>query len=137
MSRVFEEHDYIGLSKVSSIEEQTSDKSKNSDISDKKNTKTLNFKATELRLGLPGSQSPENGVGDDDHFNYKNVGKFNNLVSGAKRGFSDAITGASNNWGLSENGGSDTTAMEENDDKKLQSSPPVSVQPSSAIASSK
>ncbi|RZB95097.1 Auxin-responsive protein IAA27 isoform B [Glycine soja] len=44
----------------------------------------LNLKATELRLGLPGCESPEReGV-------FKSV-----VVSGAKRGFSDAIDG---NW---------------------------------------
>lgn len=37
----------------------------------------LNLKATELRLGLPGSESPERG-----------------LVSGAKRGYSDTMNGA-------------------------------------------
>ncbi|KAL9330152.1 hypothetical protein ACSQ67_005155 [Phaseolus vulgaris] len=52
----------------------------------------LNLKATELRLGLPGCESPEReGV-------FKTV-----VVSGAKRGFSDAIDGGSGNW----NGGSE------------------------------
>ncbi|KAK7398966.1 hypothetical protein VNO78_10140 [Psophocarpus tetragonolobus] len=52
----------------------------------------LNLKATELRLGLPGCESPEReGV-------FKSV-----VVSGAKRGFSDAIHGGSENW----NGGSE------------------------------
>ncbi|RDX97338.1 Auxin-responsive protein IAA27, partial [Mucuna pruriens] len=54
----------------------------------------LNLKATELRLGLPGCESPErerDGV-------FKSV-----VVSGAKRGFSDAIDGGSGNW----NGGSE------------------------------
>ncbi|XP_021741474.1 auxin-responsive protein IAA27-like isoform X2 [Chenopodium quinoa] len=139
MSRVFEEHDYIGLSEVSSIEDQTSDKSKNSAFSDKNNTKILNFKATELRLGLPGSQSSENGDDDNDKngddFNYK-VAKLNSLVSGAKRGFSDAINGASNNWGSSENGGSNDNSVK-NEEKKMQNSP-VSVQPAnSVLASSK
>ncbi|XP_076950733.1 auxin-responsive protein IAA27-like [Bidens hawaiensis] len=49
------------------------------------NTKDLNFKATELRLGLPGSESPEREVV---------------LVAGAKRGFSDAIKGGSWKWVL-------------------------------------
>ncbi|PHT60901.1 hypothetical protein T459_35250 [Capsicum annuum] len=39
-------------------------------------SKDLNFKATELRLGLPGSESPPNGV-------------LKNFPSGAKRGFLD------------------------------------------------
>lgn len=49
------------------------------------NNKDLNFKATELRLGLPGSESPEREVA---------------LVAGAKRGFSDAIKGGSWKWAL-------------------------------------
>ncbi|WVZ25520.1 hypothetical protein V8G54_004064 [Vigna mungo] len=52
----------------------------------------LNLRATELRLGLPGLESPER----EDVF--KTV-----VVSGAKRGFSDAIDGGSGNW----NGGSE------------------------------
>ncbi|KAI7736868.1 hypothetical protein M8C21_014409 [Ambrosia artemisiifolia] len=47
----------------------------------------LNMKATELRLGLPGSESPE-----------RTINAVKNLVSGAKRGFSDT-------WGLSNNDG--------------------------------
>lgn len=61
----------------------------------------LNLKATELRLGLPGSESPEregtNGFS----------APLKGLVSGAKRGFSDAIDGGSGNWVLSGNGGSE------------------------------
>ncbi|KAI3801935.1 hypothetical protein L1987_30054 [Smallanthus sonchifolius] len=41
--------------------------------------KDLNLKATELRLGLPGSESPER------------VAVNKNLVAGAKRGFSDTV----------------------------------------------
>lgn len=132
MSSVFEEHDYIGLSEVSKLV-QTSDKTKNSAFSDKINSscsKTLNFKATELRLGLPGSESPERKAVVD--------GKNNNLVSGAKRGFSDAINGGSNKWGLSENGGSDTSSLKnvgDDHDNKLQSSP-CSVQGSPAVTTS-
>ncbi|GFS41042.1 phytochrome-associated protein 2 [Actinidia rufa] len=59
MSKPLQEHDYIGLSEGPSME--TSEKNKG-----------LNLKATELRLGLPGSESPEreskirgvNGGGD-------------------------------------------------------------------------
>lgn len=60
----------------------------------------LNLKATELRLGLPGSESPEreNGGG---------LSMLKSLVSGAKRGFSDAIDGGSGKWVLSGNGGSE------------------------------
>ncbi|XP_057447175.1 auxin-responsive protein IAA27-like isoform X2 [Lotus japonicus] len=58
----------------------------------------LNLKATELRLGLPGSESPERELG---------VSMLKSLVSGAKRGFSDAIDGGSGKWVLSGNGGSE------------------------------
>ncbi|XP_058732269.1 auxin-responsive protein IAA27-like [Vicia villosa] len=59
----------------------------------------LNLKATELRLGLPGSESPERENGG--------LSMLKCLVSGAKRGFSDAIDGGSGKWGVSGNGGSD------------------------------
>jgi auxin-responsive protein IAA len=51
----------------------------------------LNLKATELRLGLPGSESPER---DNDLLEEKNAYSLcmlNGLFSRAKRGFSDAI----------------------------------------------
>ncbi|CAK8535822.1 unnamed protein product [Lathyrus sativus] len=60
-------------------------------------TSSLNFKETELRLGLPGSQSPHRkSVGEVSHNFNKNINvcpSLNNLVSsvGAKRGFSYAI----------------------------------------------
>lgn len=59
----------------------------------------LNLKATELRLGLPGSESPERENGG--------LSMLKCLVSGAKRGFSDAIDGGSGKWGVSVNGGSE------------------------------
>ncbi|GAU48117.1 hypothetical protein TSUD_141390 [Trifolium subterraneum] len=68
----------------------------------------LNLKATKLRLGLPGSESPERD--DDDVFEDKNVYPLcmlKSLVSGAKRGFSDAIDVGSSKWILSGNGGSE------------------------------
>lgn len=64
-------------------------------------TSSLNFKETELRLGLPGSQSPHRkpvGVVSLNFNNNINVcSSLNNLVSsvGAKRGFSDAIVESS------------------------------------------
>lgn len=68
----------------------------------------LNLKATELRLGLPGSESPER---DNDIVEEKNaypLCMLKNLVSGAKRGFSDAIdVGCSGKWNLSGNSGSE------------------------------
>ncbi|KAK9947769.1 hypothetical protein M0R45_003376 [Rubus argutus] len=93
------EHDYIGLSEsVPSM-----------DTSDKFNKGTaLNLKATELRLGLPGSESPEreSGSGVEDKTGFSlSVPK--SSVSGAKRVFSDAIDGASGKWVFSGNGGSE------------------------------
>ncbi|KAK1377620.1 Auxin-responsive protein IAA27 [Heracleum sosnowskyi] len=87
-----QEHDYIGLSEVSSKE--------SSDKNEKNINKGLNLKATELRLGLPGSESPEreNGVC------LKNVGL---VSSGAKRVFSDTVNGGSGKWSLVNNGGSE------------------------------
>uniref|UniRef100_A0A803QTM2 Auxin-responsive protein n=1 Tax=Cannabis sativa TaxID=3483 RepID=A0A803QTM2_CANSA len=85
------EHDYIGLSEsVPSME--SSGKS-----SEKKSGSGLNLKATELRLGLPGSESPEREEG------LAGLG----LVTGAKRGFSDAIDGVSGKWVFSGKGGSE------------------------------
>ncbi|XWS17294.1 hypothetical protein CRYUN_Cryun33cG0055000 [Craigia yunnanensis] len=74
------EHDYIGLS-----EQQLPSMEKSSDTNNKKNG--LHLKATELRLGLPGSESPERE--DHDH----NVFSLKSFVSGAKRGFSDSLNG--------------------------------------------
>lgn len=90
------EHDYIGLSEVPSVN--------NSDNG--RNNKDLNLKATELRLGLPGSESPERetGISLED----KNVYPLKVLVSaGAKRGFSDTIDAGSGKWVFSANGGAE------------------------------
>lgn len=74
---------------------------------------TLDLKETELRLGLPGSNSPErkptNGgvslFGKDIEKCSKGytLTPLKTIVSGAKRGFSDAIDGSSANWSLSMN----------------------------------
>lgn len=61
----------------------------------------LNLKETELRLGLPGSQSPEREDGPG-----LTLGLPKSFVSGAKRGFSDAIDG-SGKWGFSGGSGSE------------------------------
>ncbi|KDP33705.1 hypothetical protein JCGZ_07276 [Jatropha curcas] len=67
----------------------------------------LNLKATELRLGLPGSESPERenensqlSIGLNNNNNNINGSSSNSkcFVSGAKRGFSVAIHGGSGNW---------------------------------------
>lgn len=80
MSLPLQEHDYIGLSEVSP--------KGNSDINERSISKGLNLKATELRLGLPGSESPER----ED----VNLYGLNCLVSsGAKRVFSDTLHGGS------------------------------------------
>lgn len=84
------EHDYIGLSKASSME------------GSEKNGGGLNLKATELRLGLPGSESPERDNGYPPGVIKSLFG-----VSGAKRGFSDTIDGGSGKWVFSGNGGSE------------------------------
>ncbi|CAM8920710.1 unnamed protein product [Rhodiola kirilowii] len=95
---IVKEHNYMGLSDCSSV-----DSSAVCIISPRSDVK-LNLKATELRLGLPGSQSPERDV--EPHllttklFNEKPIFSFhpsNNLqkiaVFGTKRGFSDAMNG--------------------------------------------
>lgn len=102
------EHDYIGLSsEVPPMEG-----------SDNFSNGGLNLKATELRLGLPGSESPErenansqlsigvqsNNSGSSSCCNNNNNKSF---VSGAKRGFSVAIHGGSANWVFSGSAGSE------------------------------
>jgi len=91
----FEAHDYIGLSEVPSMENSEKPHTISSETNEK--NKGLNFKATELRLGLPGSESPERELG---HF-------VKGLVSGAKRGFSDTLDGGSRKWVFTGSGGSE------------------------------
>lgn len=96
------EHDYIGLSEAPSMEA--------SERHSERKSGGLNFKATELRLGLPGSESPErgNGVVAEDKNGYPGgVLKSSMVVSGAKRGFSDAIDGGSGKWVFCGSGGSE------------------------------
>ncbi|KAK1578096.1 hypothetical protein Q3G72_027472 [Acer saccharum] len=98
--------------------EQNSSSSNNNN--NNSNKALLDFKETELRLGLPGSKSAErkptnNGVSvslfgkDIENSSSKgcSLSPLKNIVSGAKRGFSDAIDGSSANWGLSMNGKSE------------------------------
>lgn len=75
----------------------------------------LNLKETELTLGLPGSEAPERkpGLGValfgkelEDKNNGYSLCTLKNPVSGAKRGFSDAIDGSSGKWVLSMSNGS-------------------------------
>ncbi|KAI0524362.1 hypothetical protein KFK09_003729 [Dendrobium nobile] len=89
------EHDYIGLAEVCSSLESSS-----YDLADGDG---LNLRGTELRLGLPGSESP---------MRKEKVGLTlglqppKNFPAGAKRGFSDAIDGKGK-WGFSGRGGSE------------------------------
>ncbi|KAJ0030699.1 hypothetical protein Pint_13226 [Pistacia integerrima] len=69
------EHDYIGLSAESEVPNSMENSG-------------LNLKATELRLGLPGSESPERESSEN---NTVVVSLKSFVGSGAKRGFSDAI----------------------------------------------
>lgn len=99
------ERNYLGLSDCSSV-----DSSAASSLPEDSNNK-LKLKATDLRLGLPGSQSPER----EPEISFLNTGKFDekplfpllpskdgicstsqkNVVSGNKRGFSDTMDGFS------------------------------------------
>ncbi|XP_027347879.1 auxin-responsive protein IAA8-like isoform X1 [Abrus precatorius] len=95
------ERNYLGLSDCSSVDSSTVPS-----LSDEKK-KNLNLKATELRLGLPGSQSPER---DPDLFSLSStkldekplfpllpskdgicLSSQKNVVSGNKRGFADTM----------------------------------------------
>ncbi|CAK7337440.1 unnamed protein product [Dovyalis caffra] len=100
------EHDYIGLSSEVSSMENISD---TSIINISTTTsKGLNLKATELRLGLPGSESPERD-NENQQLSFSlnnNNNRDKSFVSGAKRGFSVAIHGGSSNWVFSGNAGS-------------------------------
>ncbi|KAK3027066.1 hypothetical protein RJ639_040898 [Escallonia herrerae] len=104
------EHDYIGLSEASSME-RSSDKISSSSSSSTLSTEeeknnVLNLKETELRLGLPGSESPERKAGFGvSLYGTDSLGPLKNFGSGAKRGFSDAINGSSDKWVFSANGG--------------------------------
>ncbi|PIA64843.1 hypothetical protein AQUCO_00100366v1 [Aquilegia coerulea] len=112
------EHDYIGLSEISVKENSDKNNSSSATLSSEEEEKNnvFNLKQTELRLGLPGSESPERGIGlslsvkgvvEAEKNNINNgFSSLKNFVSGAKRGFSDAIDG-SNKWGFSGNAGSE------------------------------
>ncbi|CAK9172746.1 unnamed protein product [Ilex paraguariensis] len=105
MSMPLAEHDYIGLSEVPSMENSERITVPSEGI---ERSKGLNLKATELRLGLPGSESPErdSGHGGVEEKTVHPLGVPKNLVSGAKRGFSDTIDGGSGKWVFSGNVGS-------------------------------
>ncbi|KAK7823085.1 auxin-responsive protein iaa27 [Quercus suber] len=109
------EHDYIGLTETSSMErssEKLSSSTSSTLSTEDVKSSALNLKETELRLGLPGSESPERKVSlfgkdlEDKHNGYP-LSPLKNLVSGAKRGFSDAIDGSSGKWAFSMSNGSE------------------------------
>lgn len=89
------EHDYIGLTEVSSIPPMTSPKLPS--------PPSLDIKETELRLGLPGSHFlgkkthhlPPSafGLGSEDTLLGISLNPGRNPTSGAKRGFFDVIDG--------------------------------------------
>ncbi|KAK4764692.1 hypothetical protein SAY86_025782 [Trapa natans] len=88
LSLGLKERNYLGLSDCSTV-----DSSMVSGQSDPEaQVNKLNTKATELRLGLPGSQSPERGLDEKLLFPLlPSKDGIKSVVSGNKRGFSDAI----------------------------------------------
>nr|ACU15430.1 unknown [Glycine max] len=84
----FKECNYLGLSDCSSVDSSTVP-----NLSDEKK-ENLNLKATELRLGLPGSQSPER---ETELFSLSSTKdgicslSQKTVVSGNKRGFADTM----------------------------------------------
>ncbi|KAK9055049.1 hypothetical protein SSX86_026129 [Deinandra increscens subsp. villosa] len=89
MSISIAEHDYIRLSEANMEKNKIDDKD-------------LNFKATELRLGLPGSESPER-----------------ESVTVKKRGFADTINGGSGKWVFAGNGGLEVDLVQNGGNKNL------------------
>uniref|UniRef100_A0A5B6ZQR9 Auxin-responsive protein n=1 Tax=Davidia involucrata TaxID=16924 RepID=A0A5B6ZQR9_DAVIN len=103
-SSALKERNYMGLSDCSSVDSSTI-----STVS-QDNNGSLNLKATELRLGLPGSQSPQRDpelcllssakLGEKPLFPLhpskdNNYSSQKTVISGNKRGFSDAMDGFS------------------------------------------
>lgn len=100
------EHNYLGLSDCSSVDSSVASNVPN------ENKNNLTLKATELRLGLPGSQSPEresdfaprSSVELDEKQLFTLVPSKDGIssslqktvVSGNKRGFADTVSGLSN-----------------------------------------
>ncbi|MBA0748971.1 hypothetical protein Gogos_002941, partial [Gossypium gossypioides] len=95
------EHEYLRLAETCSME-RSSEKISSSlveSIEDKTRKTSLNLKRTELRLGLPGSHSPDRKVclfGED--LQSFGVTPSKKLGSGAKRGFSYANDGPNEKW---------------------------------------
>nr|QTZ96568.1 IAA1 [Galium aparine] len=99
---VFKERNYMGLSDCSSVD--------SSNISNLSDGSSMNLKATELRLGLPGSESPERDISPSEHYlvspakidekplfplhplkDGNCLSSVRAITSGSKRGFSDAM----------------------------------------------
>ncbi|CAI0423229.1 unnamed protein product [Linum tenue] len=111
------EHDYIGglsspppppppLMEPSPAKLAASPSSSSSSSEGDDDRRSNSIKETELRLGLPGSQSPERkhqfqSPSSGLSLFGKDIKDATNLVSGAKRGFSDAMNGSSERWGFS------------------------------------
>ncbi|KAK8274426.1 hypothetical protein V6Z12_D10G072800 [Gossypium hirsutum] len=91
------EHEYLRFAETCSMEssEKISSSSVES-IEDKTRKTSLNLKRTELRLGLPGSHSPD--LESNDTSNGFGVTPLKKLGSGAKRDFSYAIDGPNEKW---------------------------------------
>ncbi|TKY64465.1 Auxin-responsive protein IAA27 [Spatholobus suberectus] len=101
------EHDYIGLAEAPSMEkscDKISSSVSSNLSSEEENSSSLNFKETELRLGLPGCESPESKSGAAAGISLfgKDLQNKNNGYSASptpsknlKRGFSDAISSSS------------------------------------------
>ncbi|CAA0817245.1 Auxin-responsive protein IAA8 [Striga hermonthica] len=108
----FKERNYLGLSDSSSVDSSTV-------FSEGK--ANLNFKATELRLGLPGSQSPERSLDFSPPSSVKNLDEKQLfplapsktvIVTGNKRGFSDTENAmfSKPNWMFNADSGQPKTA---------------------------
>ncbi|KAL2338052.1 hypothetical protein Fmac_012498 [Flemingia macrophylla] len=101
------EHDYIGLAEAPSMEkscDKISSSVSSNLSSEDENTSSLNFKETELRLGLPGcDESPENNKSGSGAAGIPLFGKdlqkkrngYSASSKNLKRGFSDAISSSS------------------------------------------
>ncbi|KAK1358321.1 Auxin-responsive protein [Heracleum sosnowskyi] len=106
------QHDYISLSETHTMDRSSEDISSCFSSTEDNKNNVLNLKQTELRLGLPGSVSPERKPGVPlfgKVLKDTKVGEFcplKNFLSGAKRGFCDATDG-SGKWALSIDGGSE------------------------------
>lgn len=109
-----------------SCDKISSSVSSNLSSEDENTTSSLNFKETELRLGLPGCDSPENNNKSGVSLFGKDLQKKNNGYSSAsstpsnknlKRGFPDAISSSSSSsrkWIFSQSDAAATEADLEN-----------------------